>query len=187
MQVSQSSFAARILSYAVVLGTISSCTSARSPEAPLPRYEGRDTELFNDSIEPAAVGLDLDQSYAPGRAPLFLERTQTADAVARVRLDSLTTKPDGPGELYELRLRTSEALIAKRANGEYTVSVRRGNDAQGILRSLGTQLVGRAFIGFFRTFQRADGEKEVHCHLTADTKEVRAAVEQAVAVGGIRR
>src|SRR5205823_6348936 len=38
---------------------------ANSPSRPLPAYEGHQAELFDDAIDPRAVGLNLDEARTP--------------------------------------------------------------------------------------------------------------------------
>src|SRR6202034_3741291 len=57
---------------------------------PLPSYVGHAAELFDDGIEPRAVGLDLEQVSDPRSDALLRERTQVSDAALRVRISTLT-------------------------------------------------------------------------------------------------
>src|SRR5262249_53710104 len=60
----------------------------------LPRWEERSRQVFDDNIDPAAVGLSM-EGPSP-RADAFLrERAQTADVVARVRVQTVTVDSVG--------------------------------------------------------------------------------------------
>ena len=60
----------------------------QSGTRPLPPYAGRAAELFDDTIEPAAVGLDFDKGYSPKQDPMLRERSQTSDAVVLGEISS---------------------------------------------------------------------------------------------------
>src|SRR4051812_33735579 len=87
------------------------CGSGRDPNAPtrpLPAYAGASADLFDDTIDPAAVGLDFDKNYQARSDVVLRERTQVSDAVLRVRVQTVTSKKDGPGAVYQLGLQTIE-------------------------------------------------------------------------------
>ncbi|MBL8611237.1 MAG: cobalamin ABC transporter substrate-binding protein [Myxococcales bacterium] len=159
----------------------------QAPQKPLPTYSGRQTELFDDGVEPAAVGLDMDKSYHPRSDSLLRERTETADAVIRVRLSTVTGKAEDTGNTYDIGMRTIEKLAGDRPPGEtFTVRVDKGSPSVGIFKSFEGRLVGKEFIAFVRTFVRPDGDKEIHFHLAPDTKDVRIAVTDAVTLGTLK-
>src|SRR4051794_40119911 len=92
---------------------------ANSPSRPLPAWAGHATELFDDTIEPRAVGLELDRGGpAPRTDALLRERAQTGDAVVRVRVDTVTAQDDGVTARYDLGLRTLQNLGGEHAPGE---------------------------------------------------------------------
>src|SRR5687768_13711295 len=69
---------------------------AKPSEArPVSTYAGRPADLFNDTIEPAGVGLDFDRSYSPRSDRMLRERAQLGDAILRVRVSTVTAKVDG--------------------------------------------------------------------------------------------
>jgi hypothetical protein len=157
------------------------------PSRPLAPYGGRSAELFDDRIEPAAVGLDLDHDFAPRTDRALRERAQVGDAVLRVRVSTVTAKTDGPDAVYQLGLHTVEKLAGKAPPPtDFTVQITKRSEAHGIMKNFESRLVGYAFVAFVRQFAQPDGEREVHFHLTPDTKEVKAAVDDAVALGELR-
>src|SRR5580704_8036503 len=96
---------------ATFLATLACGASVTAANRPLPSYAGHATELFDDSIEPRAVGLDLEQQVPDPRTDALLrERAQLSDATLRVRITTLTEKSDGPDSLFQLGVRTVETL-----------------------------------------------------------------------------
>jgi len=172
---------------AVASGASVSCgpaNGAAAPSRPLPAYAGRASVLFDDSIDAAAVGLDFDRGYTPRADPLLRERSQVSDAVLRIRIATVTGKKDGPESTYQLGLHTIEKMAGDNAPpADFTVAVGKTSESLGILKNFEGRLVGYPFIVFVREFVRPDGDHEVHFHLSADTKEVKAAVADAVVVG----
>lgn len=174
----------------VALAVAAGCGGARDPNAPtrpLPAYAGRSAELFDDTIEPAAVGLDFDRGYRPRTDPLFRERTQVADAVLRVKVQTVTAKTDGPQAVYQLGLSTVESLGGGHPpTTDFTVQITKASESHGIMKNFESRLVGYAFVAFVREFVRPDGDREVHFHLAPDTQEVKSAVVEALALGELR-
>jgi hypothetical protein len=155
-----------------------------SPTRPLPAYAGHASDLFDDGIEPAAVGLDFDKGYSPKADPLLRERAQVSDAVLRIRIATVTGKKDGPESTYQLGLHTLEKLTGDNPPPtDFTVGVNRSSESHGILKNFEGRLVGAPFIAFVREFVRADGDREIHFHLSPDTADVKAAVANAVILG----
>jgi len=160
---------------------------ANGPSRPLPAYAGRSAELFDDTIEPAAVGLDFDKGYSPKSDVVLRERSQISDAVLRVRVTTVTSKKDGPEATFELGLHTVERLAGANAPpADFTVRITKTSESHGIMKNFETRLVGYPFIAFVREFVRPDGDREVHFHLTPDSKEVKAAVAEAVILGEVK-
>lgn len=172
---------------ALSIGGTGGCGPMTGPGAksrPLPAYAGRAGDLFDDSIEPSAVGMDFDRGYTPRADPMLRERAQTSDAVLRVKITTITGKKDGPDANYQLGLRTIEKLTgAYPPAQDFTVAVGKSSESHGILKNFEGRLVGYPFIAFVREFVRPDGDHEVHFHLSPDTKEVKAAVNDAVVLG----
>jgi hypothetical protein len=51
------------------------------------------------------------------------------------------------------------------------------------MKNFESRLVGYAFVAFVREFATPAGDRELHFHLAPDTKEVKAAVSDALALG----
>ncbi|MDB5216789.1 MAG: hypothetical protein JWO86_4716 [Myxococcaceae bacterium] len=151
---------------------------------PLPSYAGRAADLFDDSIDPAGVGMDFDKGYTPKADPMLRERAQVSDAVLRVKVSTVTGKKDGPESTYQLDLHTVEKMTgANPPPPDFTVTVNKASEAHGIVKNFEGRLVGYPFIAFVREFVRPDGDHEVHFHLSPDTTDVKSAVANAVILG----
>jgi hypothetical protein len=181
---------AALAALATVATVALACGEPRDPSSasrPLPTYGGRAAELFDDAIEPAAVGLDFDRSYTPKSDAMLRERTQLGDAVVRVRVSTVTAKNDGPTPLYSISLLTVEKLAGDHPPpASFTVQIDKTSEAHGIMKNFESRLVSYPFVAFVREFVRPDGDHDIHFHLAPDTKEVRAAVVNAVALAGLR-
>ena len=161
---------------------------AGAPTRPLPAYSGRAADLFDDAIDPSGVGMDYDKGYTPKSDPLLRERAQVSDAVLRVKVQTVTGKTDGPEKTYQLGLHTVEKMTGQNApTADFTVGVNKSSESHGILKNFEGRLVGYSFIAFVREFVRPDGDREIHFHLSPDTKEVKAAVGDAVVLGEIEK
>jgi hypothetical protein len=168
-------------------GATAGCGPATGPGAksrPLPAYAGRAADLFDDSIDPAGVGMDFDKGYTPKADPLLRERAQVSDAVLRVKVATVTGKNDGPDASYQLGLHTVEKVTgANPPPGDFTVAINKSSEAHGIMKYFEGRLVGYPFIAFVREFVRPDGDHEVHFHLSPDTTDMKSAVGNAVILG----
>lgn len=149
----------------------------------LPHWEGRARQAFDDNIDPAAVGLSMD-GPSP-RADAFLrERAQTADVVARVRVQTVTVDSRGDQNTYHLGIQVGIPTLtdAKVQDRTFELNIKPSSGAFGIARAFDSRLRGQTFVGFIKRFGSEDGEIEVHWHLSPDTAEVVAAIKEAVAL-----
>ncbi len=161
---------------------------ADTPSRPVPGYAGRATELFDDVVDPAAVGMDFDRGVLPRTDAMLRERAQLSDAVLRVRVQTVTGKTDGLEKRYQVGLQTVEKLAGSHAPPHsFTIEVNKSSESHGILKNFEGRLVGYPFVAFVREFVRSDGEREIHFHLSPDTKEVKAAVGDAVILGEVEK
>lgn len=174
---------------ALALGTLS--TTGCEPTVPakgasangLPRWEGRAREVFDDNIDPAAVGLSM-EGPSPRNDAHLRERAQTADVVARVRVQTVTVDSVGEQQTYHLGIQVGIPTLtpAKAPDRTFELAIRSTSGAFGIARAFDARLKGQTFVGFIRRFSNEDGDVEVHWHLAPDTAEVVAAVKEAVAL-----
>ena len=177
---------ALLASSAALLGC-SGGTAGSGPNRPVSTYSGRQADLFDDTIEPAAVGLDFDRGYSPRLDKVLRERAQVGDAVLRVRVSTVTAKTDGPDSNYQLGLHTVEKLAGNHPPPtDFTVQINKASESHGIMKNFESRLVGYSFIAFVREFAHPSGDREVHFHLAPDTKDVKAAVGDAMIMGELK-
>src|SRR4051812_28646674 len=98
--------------------------AAASKSRPLPAYAGRASNLFDDAIAPAAVGMDFDKGCTAKADPMLRERAQVSDAVLRVKISTVPGKKDGPEANYQLSLHIVEKMTgANPPPDDFTVAV----------------------------------------------------------------
>lgn len=169
---------------AMLLAACGDGRDANDPSRPVSTYQGRQADLFDDSIDPAAVGLDFDKGYAPKLDRTLRERAQVGDAVLRVRVSTVTAKTDGPDAIYQLGMHTVEKIAGKNPPPtDFNVQIDKHSEAHGILKNFESRLVGYSFVAFVREFAHPGGDRELHFHLAPDTKEVKMAVGDALILG----
>jgi len=172
---------------ALLAVTIGCGKGAANGVRPLPSYAGHETELFDDIIEPRAVGLELDRAGPPRSDATLRERTQVGDAVLRVRIETVTIHEDGVDTRFDLGMKTLESLAGSHPPGtDFSVRLGKSSPSAGIVRSMATRLSGKTFIVFVREFIRADGDTELHFHVAPDDKEETKAVRDATALQTLR-
>jgi hypothetical protein len=174
-----------VRSFWPILFLLAACggPDANSPSRPLPNYEGHQAELFDDAIDPRAVGLNLDDTRTPQTDAAVRERTQVGDAVVRAKVQTITQKHDGDAVEYQLGLVVLEKLGGEHPpTDEFVVRFDKTSPSAGIVRSLDARLGGKTFIVFVKQFKGTDGEPRYYAHFAADTKDVMAAVKDAMAL-----
>ena len=156
--------------------------SATSVEG-LPPWLGHDQELFDDGIDPAAVGLSMDGT-SPRSDPLLKERALSADVVARVKVTTVTVDSVGDDSMVHLGILVGDPPLRTPTipDQRFELLIRPSGRAFGIARAFDARLQGLIFVGFLKRFAGPDGEPEIHWHLSADTPEMVAAVKDAVAL-----
>lgn len=149
----------------------------------LPRWEARGRQIFDDNIDPAAVGLSMD-GPSPRSDAFLRERAQTADVVARVRVQTVTVDSVGDQKTYHLNIQVGVPTLAeaKVPDRTFELSIKPTSGAFGIARAFDARLRGQTFVGFIKRFSSEEGEVEVHWHLSPDTAEVVNAIKEAVAL-----
>jgi len=167
--------------------------STRLPASSLAPYAGHDAVLFDDAIEPAAVGYEgADTGIAAKGDVLLRERTQTGDGVVRARVITVTSSPGDEGHSWQIGLHPLETLAGKRPpDGDFTFRVDVRGPAAGIVRALESRLVGTTLVVFVREFNagKSDGERagrELHFHFAKDDTAELGAVREASLLGEVR-
>ncbi len=155
----------------------------RAPGAPagVPKWDARAKMIFDDNIDPAAVGLSM-EGPSPRSDPFLRERAQTADVVARVRVNTVTVDSIGEQSTYHLGIQVGVPTLtqAKLPDRAFELSIKPTSGAFGIAKAFDNRLRGQTFVAFVRRYVSDDGDVELHWHLSADTAEVVSAVKEAV-------
>jgi hypothetical protein len=163
---------------------------ADGPKRALPPYTGHATELFDDAIEPQAVGLEIESGRPPMGDPVLRERTQVADAVVRVRITTVTGKQEESGATYQIGFHIVDQIAGPHPPPQdFQIKLAPHAPAVGILRNLEDRLVGMklTYIAFVRGFTRADDpDGELHFHVCPDTKDYLKAVMEAATLAELK-
>ncbi len=176
-------FGSALLVTLVACGGSDATGHGHTPDRPLPAYTGHGAELFDDAIEPQAVGLEFETPLDPRIDPKFRERAQVSDAILRARVDTVTERGDGADARYDISFKVVEKISgANPPHDPFTLHVQGNNPTTGILRTMQTQLGGKMFVVFVREFVRPDGDGEWHFHLSPDAKNVASAARDATAL-----
>ncbi len=182
------SLAAGLLGGSIALG-VAACgepgPETKTPQAlGLAPWDDHGRAVFDDNIDPAAVGYTMDAPSA--RSDRFLrERAQTADLVARLRVKTAGVNMVGDDATYQLGVEVLPPLLApepKITDPTFDLVIKSASPAFGIAKALDQRIQGLTFIGFVKRFASADGvDVELHWHLSPDTADVADAVKEAEA------
>ena len=185
-----------LFSALLALGTLTlagalGCEPSRDPLVPvntsgLPLWVGHGQELFDDNIDPTALGLSM-EGPSPRSDRFLRERSQTAEVVAYVRVQTVTSESVGENTTYHLGVQVGTPTLTKPKIPDVTFDlvIRSTSPSFSIAKQFDAGLRGKTFIGFFHRFSNEEGEPAVHFHLSPGTPEVAAAVKEAVALGEI--
>jgi hypothetical protein len=174
---------------ALLAGAPACGKGANGPGRDLPPYTGHSVDLFDDGIEPDAVGFQV----APGAPPMsdtrLRERTQTGDAVVRARVLTVTDKREDKHHTWQLGMHTLEHMAGAGPLGnDFTLEVEDTDPGAPMVHAFEGGLVGKTFFAFVRAFARAGApdEWDEHFHLAGDTAAVKEAVQAAVLLQQVR-
>ena len=167
----------------MAVGGLWACSSgppATTPRGPVfDAYAGGWPTIFDDQIDPAAVGMSLSDAE-PADDPQLRPRVLEAELVARVRVQTVTRESIGAQLRYLLTLEVGQPPLTKPRWETATIELRieAGAPAFTLVRGLDERMRGQTFVGFFRRFDEGGPQPVVHFHLTTDSAEVARAVEQ---------
>lgn len=165
--------------------SVVACGQAAAPSRPLVPYDAREQRLFDDAIEPSAVGMSLDDPspVAPAADPLLRERAEVGDGVVRARVDTVTMKKEereGHRVTFDLGIHVLQTLAGK-LPGELVVHLsKKSSPSAEIVEALGPALANKTFVVFVRRFSGPDGRPRYYAHFSPDAKDVVDAVKAAV-------
>jgi hypothetical protein len=166
-------------------GGAASASGAAPVRKDFPLYQGQAMTLFDDRIDANAVGL-ADVAAKPRTDPVLRARVQAAEAVARVRVATVSVDSAGGKPIYRLSLDLGGGSIVRRgfSDERVEIAVRSDSPAFGVVKWLDTRLIGRTFVGFFRRYAGTE-DAELKYHLSADSPDVLAAVHEAAALSEV--
>jgi hypothetical protein len=171
---------------AAMLGLgIAACDGSGARSAANDPYSGEVAALFDDVIDAGAVGLDLDRGKRPEDDALFRQRIAAADAVLRVRVQTVNSTSGANGSNYSVVLVAVQVLSKRNTESNYetpmSMSVLANSESARLVGSLEGRLVGKTFVALVRGFGHSETSENYHFHLLADTKAVAQAITTASA------
>jgi hypothetical protein len=165
-------------------------TEAAEPARALPPYDRPAAELFDDAVEPSAVGYTL-ESTPSSKRPHLRDRTLAADAVVRARVVTVTSDSRDAAGALQVGLRTIETLSGANPPNSFTLLIKNTNPSAGVVRDVESRIAGMTFVAFLREFAPAPGPEEangpgaaqLHFHVAPDSKDEVDAVREAALLG----
>ena len=172
------------------LGGCAEGQASRSPATPvaarLPLYEGTEANLFDDVVEPAALGSGVEPEGDRRVDMPLRSRAQRADHVLRVRVATVSSRPTSGDPAYEVLLKPVEAFTKRTVPETITLVVQKGDSSFALIKGHEGTLPGKTLVGFFKNFGTPQGEVVQHVHLAADSASVVAAVKDALLLDELR-
>src|SRR5579864_7888932 len=132
--------------FAATVAALPACSAGASNQRPvgaLPPFAAHAAELFDDAIEPRAVGFELDRAPLPMNDKLLRERAQVGDAVVRARVTTITSKDEDKGRSWQIGFHTIERLGGSGPlPSDFVAQIDSNGASAGIMRSFGGRLIG---------------------------------------------
>jgi len=140
--------------------------------------------LFDDSIDPAAIGLA--GSGARDSQRLLWARGREADFIVPVQIGTVNTDGHGPSLRYRLTLRVDGPPVAgpRPPGNTIQVIIDQSNRSFGIAKAKDLDLAGTRFIAFLREFQQ-NGTKQLHWHLARNGDDVVQAARKGAVLSEV--
>ncbi len=179
----------RLAVLTAVLAVACGGKGANTPGRDYPPYTGRTVELFDDGIDPIAVGYQLEPGPPPAMDSSLRERVQTADAVLRARVVTVTSRDEDSKRSWQLGLHTLTVLAGSSPpDTDFQLEVESTDPGAGMVRAFEGRLVSATFVVALRTFARPGdpGASDPHFHLLADKPDVLAAIKEASLLQQVR-
>jgi hypothetical protein len=173
------------LPLSLMVSALTACGAPQNPQAAalaaLPPYKGRDTELFNDSIEPAALGMAMDRPHFRGNQE-FRERAQAAGFVGMAKITTVTVDKVEDRSTYHLRLtRVGAPFAGSDTSTTVDIDVRPHSAAYGLIHQVQTRAQGKTVTAMWKRYREGE-EAVVHYYLAPDDAETVAAAKEAIAL-----
>ena len=167
-----------------MMGCGAAASGPNGPKRTLPPYSGHAAELFDDVIEPKALGLGLEAPGFPKSDPVLRERTQVSDAVLHVQVATVSSKHEDIGVGYTIGFRVLEKLAGSAPPpDDFSVKLDKKSPSLGLVTNFEDRLTGKKFVIFVRAFTRGESasaeDADLHFHVVPDTTEVLEAIHAA--------
>lgn len=149
----------------------------------LPPSAAEESPLFDDRIDPAAVGV-ADVTTQQDDEAALRGRARQANLVARMRVQAVSLESLNQQACYRLQFSVIGEPIVQRAFRERTFEVLLDPNAPAYntVRWLDTAMVGKTFVGFVRQVT-GDGPPILRFHFSRDDAGVLRTVEEAKTIG----
>jgi hypothetical protein len=180
---------ARVLAGLALVVPLSCGGGGAGAGATYPAYTGHPSELFDDGIDPIAVGYQLEPGPPPATDAKLRERAQTAEAVVRAKVTTVTSKKEDNGRSWQLGLHLLGRIGGSgKLDDDFLLDVESTDPGAGMVKAFEANLVGATFVVFTHVYAKsgAPGEAELHFHLSADKADVLDAIKQAALLQQVR-
>lgn len=149
-------------------------------------WEGRLKSLFDDSIDPSAIGLAGTTATTSGG--VLQARAEEAHHIVRVRVTTVSTEGSNRTLRYLITLRVTGDPIAGPRPPSDTIQIVIGQDNPtfALAKTQDIRLTGTSFIAFLREFDQ-DGSPVVHWHLARDGEDVVKAARDAAVLSELKK
>lgn len=160
-------------------GGCSSSSSKPAEEPPPPYLTETMAALFDNSIEPTAVGLG--GPLTSEARNILIERAQSAEFILPARVATVTTKGYRDNARYNITLKATGASLngAKTPSDTFSIVILPSDTSFHLAESRDMQLVGTKVIAMLHRFSTKDGPV-LRWYLAPDTEQVTELIRQGL-------
>lgn len=153
----------------------------------LPPYEEPSKTLFDDSIDPAAFGLNMSASEGSPSDASFRERIRLADVISSIRVTTVTISKVDEKATYTLQFEPIRGFLGTFEEDlrELVVS-ERAPQMYSVISSVQARAKGRTLIGFWRRF-REQNRMTIHYRFFSDSEEITKALQDSLALEDLKK
>ena len=174
---------------AVALGSLAfACGAPQNPRlaalSKLPVYEGKDAQLFDDTIEPAAFGMSMDRPHFRGDAK-FRARAQAAGSLAQMKVTTVTIDKLDEKATYHLVLKRADRLGGADEDG-LEIVVKEGAPGYSVIAQVKARARDKTVVAMWKHFRVGD-EDVIHYYFAPDDQETVMAAKEAMALQEVNR
>lgn len=152
----------------------------------LPLHKDHLATLFDDSIEPAAMGLNMEKVILK-IDPKFRDRVREADVLAAVKVTTVTVGKIEERSIIHIQFSTEQVFSPSAPEAEHLeLRIPEGTQAYGVMQAVQNKARNRSLVGAWKRF-RSGNEAVIHFYFAPNDADTIAAIKEIQALREINK